>query len=61
MLKTLFMSLVLSAALFIGIEAWSQQPPTPPLPPTTPYGTPITLEQAKKAADAAEAEAKKGT
>ena len=59
MLKTLFMSLVLSAALFIGIEAWSQQPPTPPLPPTTPYGTPITLEQAKKAADAAEAEAKK--
>ena len=59
MLKTLFMSLVLGAALFIGIEAWSQQPPTPPLPPTTPYGTPITLEQAKKAADAAEAEAKK--
>ena len=57
--KTLFSSLVLGAALFIGIEAWSQQPPTPPLPPTTPYGTPITLEQAKKVADAAEAEAKK--
>ena len=56
--KTLFTSLVLGAALFIGIEAWSQQPP-PPLPPTTPYGTPITLEQAKKVADAAEAEAKK--
>ena len=59
MLKTLFMSLVLGVTLFIGTVAWSQQPPTPPLPPTTPYGTPITLEQAKKAADAAEAEAKK--
>ena len=57
--KTLFTSLVLGAALFIGSEAWSQQPPTPPLPPTTLYGTPITLEQAKKAADAAEAEARK--
>ena len=57
--KALFMSLVLGAALFIGIEAWSQQPPTPPMPPTTAYGAPITLEQAKKAADAAEAEAKK--
>jgi len=57
--KTLFTSLVLGAALFIGTVAWSQQPPTPPLPPTTPYGTPITLEQAKKVADAAEAEARK--
>jgi uncharacterized protein GlcG (DUF336 family) len=57
--KTLFTSLVLGAALFIGTAAWSQQPPTPPLPPTIPYGTPITLEQAKKAADAAEAEARK--
>lgn len=57
--KTLFTSLVLGAAFFIGAEAWSQQPPTPPLPPTTPYGTPITLEQAKKVADAAEAEARK--
>jgi len=54
--KTLVTSLVLGAALFIGTEAWSQQPP---VPPTTPYGTPITLEQAKKAADAAEAEARK--
>jgi glc operon protein GlcG len=57
--KILFTSFVLAAALFIGIEAWSQQPPTPPLPPTTLYGTPITLEQAKKVADAAEAEARK--
>jgi uncharacterized protein GlcG (DUF336 family) len=46
----------LGTALFIGTEAWSQQPP---IPPTTSYGTPITLEQAKKAADAAEAEARK--
>ena len=57
--KTLLTSLVLAAGLFVGAEAWSQQPPTPPLPPTTSYGTPLTLEQAKKAADAAEAEAKK--
>ena len=56
--KTIFTSLVMGAALFIGIEAWSQQP-TPPLPPTTPYGTPITLEQAKKVAEAAEAESRK--
>jgi uncharacterized protein GlcG (DUF336 family) len=59
MQKTLFTSLVLGVALFIGAQAWTQQPPTPPLPPTTPYGTPITLEQAKKVADAAEAEARK--
>lgn len=48
--RTLFTSLVLGAALFIGTEAWPQQPP---IPPTTPYGTPITLEQAKKVADMA--------
>ncbi len=57
--KTLLRSVVLGAALLIGTEAWSQQPPTPPIPPTTPYGAPITLEQAKKVADAAEAEARK--
>lgn len=55
--KTLFTSLVLGAALFIATEVWSQQ--QPPIPPTTAYGTPITLEQAKKVADAAEAEARK--
>ena len=59
MSKTLLTSLVLGVALFIGTGAWSQQPPTPPLPPPTSYGTPITLEQAKKVADAAEAEARK--
>jgi uncharacterized protein GlcG (DUF336 family) len=51
--------LVFGAALFIGAEAGSQQPTTPPPPPTTPYGMPITLEQAKMVADAAEAEARK--
>ncbi len=51
---SLCIALLLSAPL-----SAQQQPPTPPLAPTTPYGPPITLEQAKKAADAAEAEAKK--
>jgi len=52
-------TLAICAALLLGGHAKAQQPPTPPMPPTTPYGTPITLEQAKKAADGAEAEAKK--
>jgi glc operon protein GlcG len=48
------------AALLLGGQTPAQQAaPTPPLPPTTPYGTPITLDQAKRAADAAEAESKK--
>ncbi len=48
------------AALLVGAQVPAQQSaPIPPLPPTTPYGTPITLDQAKRAADAAEAEAKK--
>jgi uncharacterized protein GlcG (DUF336 family) len=49
-------------ALAIGTQAHAQQaaaPATPPLPPTTPYGPPITLEQAMKVADGAQAEAKK--
>jgi uncharacterized protein GlcG (DUF336 family) len=47
-------------ALLVGAQAPAPQPaPVPPIPPTTPYGTPITLDQARKAADAAEAEAKK--
>lgn len=38
----------------------AQQPSTTPTPPPTfPHGMPITLEQAKRAAAAAEAEAKK--
>ena len=48
------------AALLLGAQAPAQQAtPTAPLPPTTPYGPPITLDQAKRAADAAEAESKK--
>jgi glc operon protein GlcG len=49
-------------ALVASVCAHAQQAPTPPAPPNPPpfaYGTPITLEQAKKVAAAAEAEAKK--
>ena len=53
-------SLVVCGVLMLGAAATAQQvAPTPSLPPTTPYGPPITLEQAKKAADAATAEATK--
>jgi glc operon protein GlcG len=46
--------------LLLGAQVPAQQAaPVPPTPPTTPYGTPITLDQARKAADGAEAEAKK--
>lgn len=46
---------ILSVAMILGTPAWAQQAPPKPLP----YGMPISLEQAKKAAAAAEAEAKK--
>ena len=49
--------LALGAALVLSAPLSAQQ--QAPLPPTTPYGPAITLEQAKKAADAAEAEARK--
>jgi uncharacterized protein GlcG (DUF336 family) len=53
-------SLLVCSVLMLGAAATAQQAaPTPPLPPTTPYGPPITLEQAKKVADAAMAEATK--
>lgn len=51
--------LAVCAVLLIGNQAQAQQPPTPPIPQPTSYGTPITLEQARKVAAAAEAEAKK--
>lgn len=57
--RALLTTLAICAALLLGGHAKAQQAPTPPMPPTTPYGTPITFEQAKKAADAAEAEARK--
>jgi glc operon protein GlcG len=50
-----FMTLAACAALLFGSVAQAQQPPQPP----PPYGEPVTLEQAKKIAAAAEAEAKK--
>ena len=49
------LAVVLSAAvLFTAASASAQTPPPPPA-----YGTPINLEQAKKAMAAAEAEARK--
>jgi uncharacterized protein GlcG (DUF336 family) len=58
-----FFSIVLATcfALLIGAHAQAQQPAAPataPVPPL-PYGTPISLELAKKAAESAEAEARK--
>jgi glc operon protein GlcG len=52
--------LAVCGVLMLGATASAQQvAPKPPPPPTTSYGPPITLEQAKKAADAATAEAAK--
>jgi uncharacterized protein GlcG (DUF336 family) len=61
MRNAILTSLAVCAAILFGADAYAQQaaPPTPPIPARTVYGGPITLEQAKKAADAAEAEAKK--
>ena len=51
----IFIGLAVGAALIYSAGASAQQPPAPP-----PYGSPgVTLDQAKKAVDAAEAEAKK--
>ncbi len=51
-------SLTVCAALAFGAAAWAQQPAAPAGPPQ--YGSPgVNLEQAKKAVEAAEAEAKK--
>ena len=54
MRKILLSSLALSAALLFAADARAQAPAPPPA-----YGDTINLEQAKKAADAAEAEIKK--
>jgi len=62
MRKLVMSSLAVGAALTFGTAAWAQQPapPAPPGPPPAQYGSPgVTLEQAKKAVEAAEAEAKK--
>ena len=56
-LKTL--AIASAIAVSAAIPATAQQPAAPAPPPTTPYGAPITLEAAKKAMAAAEAEAMK--
>ena len=55
-----FKLIIFAALIFAGaaIPAGAQQPAPSP-PPTTPYGSPIGLEAAKKAMAAAEAEATK--
>ena len=59
MRKVLLSSFALSAALLFAADARSQAPAAPPPAPPPAYGDTINLEQAKKAADAAEAEIKK--
>lgn len=49
---------VASVTVLLASIAFAQQQGAPP-PPAPPFGTPITLDQAKKVATAAEAEAKK--
>ena len=53
--------LLVAAVVFAGstIAGSAQQPAAPSPPPTTPYGSPISLDAAKKAMAAAEAEAMK--
>ena len=53
--------LVIATALFVGssVPSGAQQPAAPSPPPTTPYGSPISLDAAKKVMAAAEAEAMK--
>jgi glc operon protein GlcG len=50
----LLMGLAVGAALIFSAKVSAQQPPAPP-----PYGSGVTLDQAKKTVAAAEAEAKK--
>ena len=58
MRNSILASLTICTVLSIGAAANAQQPAAPPPPPA--YGAPgVTLDQAKKAVEAAEAEAKK--
>jgi glc operon protein GlcG len=52
---------VAATVVLVGtaISVGAQQPAAPPPPPTTPYGSPIDLDAAKKVMAAAEAEATK--
>src|SRR5260370_3020425 len=58
MSKTLRLLLVL-VALSCASQAGAQAPPPTPAPPPLPYGAPIGLDDAKKAAAAAVEEVKK--
>jgi uncharacterized protein GlcG (DUF336 family) len=53
--------LVVATLIFVGstLSGGAQQPAAPSPPPTTPYGSPISLDAAKKVMAAAEAEATK--
>ena len=52
---------VVATVIFVGssFPSGAQQPAAPSAPPTTPYGSPISLDAAKKVMAAAEAEATK--
>ena len=58
MKRTAAVMLMVSLALFVAVTVDAQSPQTPPPAPPA-YGTPITLDQAKKALAAAETEARK--
>ena len=59
MCSSVVTSLFVAGALMLGTAAWAQQPALA-APPPAQYGTPgVNLEEAKKAVEAAEAEAKK--
>jgi len=53
------LSLLVGAILLLTVASVGAQQAPPPAPPQIPYGTPISLEQAKNVMASAEAEAKK--
>jgi uncharacterized protein GlcG (DUF336 family) len=60
MRRSLFTSLTVCAALFAGTALHAQQQAAAPAPPPAPpFGTPVTLDQAARIAQAAIAEAKR--
>ena len=54
-----WITVALGAAVLFGSVVHAQQQPSSPPPPPPAYGTPITLEQARAAIVAGEAESKK--
>jgi glc operon protein GlcG len=58
MKRTAAVLLLLYVAVFVAVTVDAQTPAAPPPPPPA-YGSPISLDQAKKVLAAAEAEAKK--